>query len=136
MAGVTLDSNIYVSAFEFGGICARLMGMARAGDFRLDLSDPIIDEVLTVLREDFHWNGYRVHDAWQRMLSLGKKVTPSESLQVILEDPDHDRVLECAVTASSDYIITNDKDLLRLKEYAGIRIVTPAQFLKREKRPS
>jgi len=72
----------------------------------------------------------------QRMLSLGKKVAPSESLQVILEDPEDDRVLECAVTASSDYFITNDKDLLRLKEYAGIRIVTPAQFLEREKRTS
>jgi predicted nucleic acid-binding protein len=47
-------------------------------------------------------------------------------------DPDDDRVLECAVTTGSDYIITNDKDLLRLKEYAGIRIVTPVQFLERK----
>lgn len=50
MAGVTFDSNVYVSAFEFGGVCARLMGMARAGYFRVDVSDPIIDEVLMVLR--------------------------------------------------------------------------------------
>ena len=44
-------------------------------------------------------------------------------------DPDDDRILECAVTAGSDYILSYDKDLLRLKEYAGIKIVTASDFL-------
>lgn len=39
MLGVTLDTNIYVSALEFGGVGARLLGMARAGMFRIDVSD-------------------------------------------------------------------------------------------------
>ncbi len=48
MIGVTLDTNIYVSALEFGGVGARLLAMARAGLFRLDVSDAILDEVVTV----------------------------------------------------------------------------------------
>ena len=44
MLGVTLDTNIYVSALEFGGVGERLLGMARAGMFRIDVSDAILDE--------------------------------------------------------------------------------------------
>ena len=130
MRGVTFDSNVYVSALEFGGICARLIGMARAGDFRIDVSEPIISEVVTVLREDFHWEPYRLHDARQRIAALGNTVTPTQTLQVVKEDPYDDRVLECAVEAGSECIVTRDKDLLRLKEYRGIGIVTPEQFLE------
>lgn len=60
MRGVTFDSNIYISALEFGGICARLIAMARTGDFRVDVSEPIIAEVVAVLRDDFHWEPYRL----------------------------------------------------------------------------
>ena len=45
------------------------------------------------------------------------------------EDPDDNRILECAVAARSDYIVTEDKDLLRLREYGGARIMTIGNFL-------
>jgi len=127
---VTFDSNIYVSALEFGGICARLIGMARAGDLRVDVSEPIIAEVIAVLREDFHWEPYRLHDARQRITALGNFVTPTKTVEAVKDDPDDNRVLECALQAGSDSIVTRDKDLLRLKEYEGISIVTPSQFLE------
>ena len=44
-------------------------------------------------------------------------------------DPDENRIVECAVAAGSDCIVTYDKDLLRLGEYAGIKIVTAVDFL-------
>lgn len=130
MYGATLDSSVYVSAFEFGGICARLIGMARNGEFRVDVSEPIISEVISVLREDFRWEPYRLHDARQRMMALGNFVVPARTLAVVKDDPDDDRVLECAAEAGSDYVVTWDKDLLRLKNYEAITIVTPPQFLK------
>lgn len=71
MIGVTLDTNIYVSALEFGGICARFIGMARAGRFRLDISEAILDEVVEVLRDDFGWDGYRLFFAREQFLKLG-----------------------------------------------------------------
>jgi len=57
---VTLDTNIYVSALEFGGVGARLLGMARAGMIGIDVSDAILDELVTVLRDDFAWEAYRL----------------------------------------------------------------------------
>jgi len=59
----TFDSNIYVSALQFGGVGARLLGMARAGAIRIDTSDAILAEVIGVLRDKFGWDGYRLHFA-------------------------------------------------------------------------
>jgi predicted nucleic acid-binding protein len=104
--------------------------MARAGSFRLDVSDQILDELVTVLRDDFHWDGYRMQFARQGIARIANLVTPTQTLAIIKEDPDDNRILECAVAAVSAVIVTRDKDLLRLKEYQGIEIVTPEHFLK------
>jgi putative PIN family toxin of toxin-antitoxin system len=124
----TLDSNILISALEFQGVGSRLIAMAGAGIIRLDTSDAILDETIGVLRDKFHWDGYRLHFARIELRNIANCVTPRETLAVA-DDPDDDRILECAVEAGSDIIITHDKDLLRLREYRGIKIVRPDQFL-------
>ena len=53
MPSVTADSNIWVSAFGFGGNPRRLIEMADAGEIQIDISEFIIDEVLRTLREKF-----------------------------------------------------------------------------------
>jgi len=50
-AKVTLDTNVYVSAFQFGGM--QLLHMAVDGDIEIAVSQPIIEEVIRVLREKF-----------------------------------------------------------------------------------
>lgn len=57
-------------------------------------------------------------------------VEAPRTLNVIQEDPDDNRVLECAVSGSADVVITGDHDLLRLDEFQGIRILSPRQFLE------
>jgi predicted nucleic acid-binding protein len=66
-----------------------------------------------MLREDFQWEGYRLHFAREKLAKMGNVVVPKRPLQVVKEDPDDDRTLECAVEARSDYIVIFDKDLLR-----------------------
>ena len=51
-ARVTLDTNVYVSAFQFGGM--RLLHMAVDGDIEIAVSEPIMGEVIRVLRDKFH----------------------------------------------------------------------------------
>jgi len=46
------------------------------------------------------------------------------------DDPDDNRVVECAVEAGSEAIITNDKDLLRMKRYDGIKMIRVGEFLQ------
>jgi predicted nucleic acid-binding protein len=53
----------------------------------------------------------------------------------VTRDPDDNRILECAIAAGSDCIVTYDQDLLRLGEYAGIKIISAADFLQRGMEP-
>ncbi len=48
---------------------------------------------------------------------------------MIKEDPDDDRILECAIAAGSDYIVSEDKDLLRMREFRGTPIQTIREFI-------
>lgn len=129
MISATFDTNIYIRGLHFGGAGASLLLAAKAGEFRLDVSEPILKETARVLREKFAWDGYRIADAYQKMRAMGNLVMPVEPLSIIQEDPDDDRILECAVTARSDYLVSEDKDLLRLGQFRGTRIVNIRDFI-------
>jgi len=57
-------------------------------------------------------------------------VKPSVQLDVIKDDAPDNRILECAVSAGADYIVTGDSHLLKLGRYDAIRIVSVAHFLE------
>ena len=47
----------------------------------------------------------------------------------ICSDPDDNKFLELSVSGQAKYLITGDKDLLIIREYEGIKILTASQFL-------
>lgn len=124
---VTLDTNVYVSALNFGGRAARLLAMAEKGAIVIDISDHIENELIRVLREDFQWEGYRLHFMMERLRKITRHVIPSVPVKVV-DDPDDDRIIACALAAGSTHVLTNDKALLRIGQYAGISIVKPDEF--------
>ena len=88
-----------------------------------------VSELVTVLRDDFAWEAYRLHFTKEQLAKLGNLVTPKKAIDAIKEDPDDNRILECALEAGSEFIVTSDKDLLRLREFSNIRIVTVRELL-------
>ena len=130
MPSVTADSNIWVSAFGFGGNPRRLIEMADAGEIQIDISEFIIDEVLRTLREKFDWSAERLQEAADQMTVIARKVAPSRTLDILTEDPADNRILECAAQAKSDYLVTGDTGLLRLGSFEEIPIVKVADFLE------
>lgn len=58
-------------------------------------------------------------------------MTPTQTLDVVREDPADNRILECAMASGSEVVVTGDKDLLRLGSYEGIEMVRLADFLQR-----
>ncbi len=125
---VTLDSNVYVSALNFGGLPAELLELAAQGVFQIQLSPPILEETSRILREKFHWPIDDLMEARGTLQAISQRVIPHLWLKVC-RDPDDDRILECSQASRSDYIVTSDKDLLDLKQYAGARIVKPPDLL-------
>ena len=132
MLSVTADTNIYVSALNFGGPPDRVLELARVGRIRLALSDAIRDEVAGVLRSKFGWSDEAVRAATARIADFTLHLRPRQVIHTVTEDPNDNRILECAAAAQSDYIVTGDKHLLRLGQFGAIKIVRPAEFLEIE----
>ncbi len=65
------------------------------------------------------------------MISLANIVIPIRKVKAVEADPDDNMIIECAIAGNTDYIITKDHHLLDLKEFEGIKILTPEEFLKR-----
>jgi putative PIN family toxin of toxin-antitoxin system len=132
VSSATADTNIYISGLQFGGIPRHFLDLAAEGDFRLDVSDAILNETLRVLRDKFQWTPEALREAEQDIRSYTRLSNPTQILDVIQADPPDNRVLECAITAKSDYIVTGDtRHILPLGQYGGIPIVKVADFMRR-----
>jgi uncharacterized protein len=126
---VTLNTNEYVSALNGGVKALRLLHMAIDGDIEIAISEPIISETIRALREKFAWLPYDLHDARLRLQRVCRIVQPTLTLSVLADEPDN-RILECAATAGSEFIVTEDKAMLRLGQHSGIKIIRASDFLR------
>jgi predicted nucleic acid-binding protein len=75
------------------------------------------------------WPRERIQQAVRQIRRYAELVTPIQPLRVVTEDPSDNRILECAATAKSEYIVTGDDHPLTLQRYGDIRIVQVAEFL-------
>jgi uncharacterized protein len=128
---VTADTNIYISALVFGGRPRELLELGQEGLIRLAVSDDILHEVRGVLREKFGWEPARLEGAMTLITSCTYRVEPTRRIEAVRDDPDDDRILECAVAAGSQVLVTGDKHLLRLGQFEGMPILTLSDFLDR-----
>lgn len=128
---VVADTNIYISAFVVGGVAEELLSLAKWERIDLYVSDAILSEVRDVLTRKFLWDSVAVHKAVDYILNdLAHTIRTTTKVRRVKRDPDDDRILECAVDARADYIITGDKDLLSLGKFRKITIVQPHVFLE------
>ena len=65
-----------------------------------------------------------------KLISFMKIVEPKEKVNIIRDDPDDNKIIECAIASNSEYILTYDNHLLLIKRFQGIQIITPEEFLK------
>jgi putative PIN family toxin of toxin-antitoxin system len=127
---VTADTNIFISGLNFRrGKPFQFLELALAGKIDLTVSEAILDEVSDVLARKFDFSPEDLRDARTWIIAMSRTVSPTVRLDVIREDPPDNRILECAVSARSDYLVTGDNDLLRLGWYESLRIVSVSDFL-------
>ena len=108
MRRVTADSNIYISALNFGGKPLQVIELARAGLIQLAISNAIITEVQRILHHKFYWKPEDIDEAVQLILRFTHYVQADSTLDVVPTDPNDNRVLECALKAESDTVVTGD----------------------------
>ena len=100
------------------------------GDFELYASVPILTEAATVLQGKFDWPEDRARAVVQAIAHVATIVVGMTRLTVVKDEPDN-RILECAVTAETEVIVTGDRHLLFIKQYQGIQVIRLAEFLSR-----
>ena len=123
------DTNVLVASFLTEGICTKLLTRARKNQFHLLISPDILREFDRVLAKKFSSSAQQIKEANQIILEAAYLVTPPTSLvKGVCRDPDDDMILSCAVTAKADYLVSGDSDLLDLKKFQGIKIVSPKTF--------
>ena len=124
------DSNIFVSAFTLpGGQGEAAIIAAAEGNAALYVSRPTIHEVLDVLSRKFNRNAEELARVAVYIADLATLLRPRARISVLKDEPDN-RVLECAIAARADVIVSGDKAMLALGEYKGIQIVTLRRFLE------
>jgi uncharacterized protein len=128
---VTGDSNIIIGALSRGGKPQELLDLARHGRIELAVSDAILDEVGRILSDKFEWSTERVNNVRAEIATFTKQVAPTETLDVVQDDASDNRIVECAVAAGSDVIVSGDKHLLALGSFRGIEVMTVSDFLQR-----
>lgn len=130
MIRIVLDSNVIVSALVFGGIPRAILEMAESGRCEFFYSEPLQSEVHRVLAEKFDWPPTLLREVLPIVWSMGQKVAPHITIHAVPGDPDDNRILECAIEANAQVVISGDRHLLSLEKYKSILIVTPRQFFE------
>lgn len=129
MLKAVFDTNVYISALVFPhskGEEAYLLAVK--GKVKLFTSVAILTELANKLREKFNWGDNEITLTLKHISKVAAVVKPDIKIN-ILQDKADNKILECAVTAEANIIVTGDKHLLMLKEYRGIGITRVADFL-------
>lgn len=124
------DSSVFISAFAIpGSKSEEAFLLAVRGKVSLFTSPAIIAETANKLREKFDLSDNEILLILKQISKAAEVIKPKEKIEVLEDSPDN-RILECAVSAKADLIVTGDKHLLKLKNYQGIGIARVADFLR------
>ena len=127
---VVFDTNIFISAFVIpGGLAEKAILRIIEGRDELLISPDIVKETLSVLSSKFGREREALSHVAVILLELGRLVKPDHRIRVFKDDPDN-RILECAISGKADLIVTGDKEVLRMKEYMGIKIKSLKDYLE------
>ena len=126
---VVFDSNIFVSSLVIpGGQAEKAILKIIEGHHSLIISKEIINEILEVLARKFSKDRETVSRTAVYLSDLASMVRTTRRIGVLKDEPDN-RILECAVAGGVDLIVTGDKEMLRLKQFEGIKIISLKEYL-------
>ena len=130
MNKVVIDTNIFISSF-FGGLPRKVIDEWKNGKIQLCLSQEIIEEYLEVL------NRLGLRDILEikkltKLFAEGYNsiyTSKTPDINIVDDDPDDNKFIECAVALDCKIIISGDKHLRKIKKYVDIEMLSPKEFL-------
>ena len=130
---IVFDTDVLFAALVTHGLCRKLVRKRLAADIIIS-SAALLDELAQTVQRKIGADPATV-PLFRVLRERGEIVTPAALPRRICRDADDDMVLATAVAGEAEIIITGDKDLLILKKYRGIRILSPRQYMEFLDRP-
>lgn len=128
---VVIETNVFISSF-LGGKPRQIIDLWKIGKITLCLSPAIIEEYIEALRR----LGLSQEEEIKELMDLFAGgfniafISKTPKLKVVKKDPGDDKFIECAVALKAEAVITGDKHLRSIRNYMGINIITPTEYLK------
>lgn len=129
MIKAVFDTNILFSATGWRGSPYQCLKLARDKKISLVLCREILAEYHEKLQTKLDMTPEQATRAVAEILACSTVVEIKKELHVVVDDPDDDMAVECAVEGKAAYIVSGDRHLLDLKEYQGIFVVRANEFL-------
>lgn len=126
---VVLDTNVFVSGIFFTGPPYQILKAWQQQRLDLVVSAPILEEYRRVgKRLANQFRGVDLNPVLDLVTAGTVVVEPEELPEPVCDDPDDDKFIACAISGRARYIVSGDKQLLRLSGYQDVEILTPRQF--------
>jgi uncharacterized protein len=128
---VVFDTNVWISIFMNKRLKDEFLRTKQ--DLTVYVSEDIGLEVSKVLQyprifEILRKTGMHEKDILRILAANSKWVEPKVKLHIVNEDKEDNKILECALAAGADIIVSGDKHLLNLGRFKKTRILTPREF--------
>ncbi len=133
---IVLDTNIWLSAVFWEGEASKLIELAEEKRIDIIISKDILSEIIKVLNKETKFQKFlenrnqSIEDLTRTVLSIAKLIETKTKLDVIKIHPADNIILEAALDARADYIISYNNHILNILEFRGIKIMNPTDFLK------
>ena len=124
---VVLDTNVIVAAFATKGLCLDIFEVCLL-DHSIIISEYILLEVKEKLIDKIHLTQSSVNDIVSYLRDQAEVVIPEELHESVCRDKDDINIIGTALSGNARFIITGDEDLLSLKKYKNVEILTPREF--------
>ncbi len=130
---VVLDTNVIVSALLFKGVLSKLCDLWKKGKINPIISNETYAELRTVLEyPKFSLSKNEINELVEdEILPYFDVQEITRNVQGVCKDPDDDKFLSCAMSASADFIVSGDKRVLNLEKYKSIKIIKPSELIKK-----
>jgi putative PIN family toxin of toxin-antitoxin system len=126
---IVIDTNVFISAIVFGGKPRQVINLVADDSVTFIMAEAIITELRRIIVSKFPGFLEDLMKVEKLLEQDAEWVKLGFNTERITRDPNDDKFIETALIGNCHYIISGDKDLLDLKEYKGIKILSPAGFL-------
>lgn len=133
---VVLDTNIWLSGLFWKREASKIIELAEKERIKVIISEEIILEIIDVLNKEIRFQKFlknknqNIEDLIRNILNISELIKTHTKLDIIKEHPADNIILEVALDGKVNYIISYNRHVLNLREFRGIKIMPPGEFLE------